>query len=226
MSKDRSSKSHSVHVWDLATRLFHWSLVIIVSSLIISAKTNNNVIHSYIGYAALTLLLFRISWGFIGSDSSRFALFIKGPNEALNYIKSLFKEATTPYAGHNPVGGLMVVFLITLLAVSAVTGLFADDGCVTLAPLGHLVTLQTSEILTLIHESCLIVLLVLVMLHVSAAFFYLIVKRQNLIFSLITGKKVFRDNAQLKEPKQANPLLAFVILTISGAFVWAVITLA
>ncbi|MCP3669201.1 MAG: hypothetical protein GY814_01935 [Gammaproteobacteria bacterium] len=141
-----------------------------------------------------------------------------------DYLKNLLGKGGTQYAGHNPVGGLMVVSIITLLTITAVTGLFADDGCITLAPMGYLVTIQTSDLLTFIHHVCSNIILVLVVLHVMAAFFYLIIKRQNLIWSLVTGKKVLQGS-RVVVPRMVSPWMALGILVLSGTVVWLMITL-
>ncbi len=225
MHDEAGSTTHVYKVWDLATRLFHWTLVILVAALYISAETNNAVIHRYLGLAVLTLLLFRICLGFIGSDSSRFAGFIKGPDAVFNYLRNLLSKGTTSYAGHNPVGGLMVVTIITLLTVAAISGLFADDGCVTHAPLGYLVTLQASDLFTFIHHVCTNVILILVALHILAAFFYLIIKRQNLIWSLVTGKKFLQDS-RVDVPRLVSPWMAMSVLVLSGTAVWLLFIVA
>ena len=45
--------------------------------------------HFWSGYAILTLLLFRIAWGCVGSTTARFSDFVKGPVACLAYLRDL-----------------------------------------------------------------------------------------------------------------------------------------
>lgn len=66
---------HKIPVWDLPLRIFHWSLAVLVVAAIISGKIGGNAFdwHLPIGYAILTLLLFRLVWGIVGGYHARFA---------------------------------------------------------------------------------------------------------------------------------------------------------
>ena len=66
-----------LRVWDLPTRLFHWSLAACVVGAVVSVNIGGNAVgwHFRFGYAILALLLFRVVWGFAGSRYARFASF-------------------------------------------------------------------------------------------------------------------------------------------------------
>ena len=49
-----------VRVWDVPTRLFHWSIVILVFVSWLSADQGFMTVHLWSGLALLALLLFRI----------------------------------------------------------------------------------------------------------------------------------------------------------------------
>jgi len=57
-----------IRIWDLPTRLFHWSLTACVLGLVITGSVGGHAMvwHFRLGYAVLGLLLFRILWGFLG----------------------------------------------------------------------------------------------------------------------------------------------------------------
>jgi len=117
-------------IWDLFIRIFHWTLVV---AFIISYLTEGEVyLHFYSGWYIVILLVCRVLWGFIGSKHARFIDFIKPPTEIINYAKSLRKNDGTikHYAGHNPLGGLMVVAMLCFLTLTCVTGilLYSEDG--------------------------------------------------------------------------------------------------
>ena len=116
-------------IWDIPTRLFHW---LIVASLLAQYATvewleNKVQWHFYIGYFTLFLIVFRIIWGFVGTQHAKFSSFITGPRKVFNYIKTLFKWQSEPAIGHNPLGGWFVVVMLVLLTIQAVSGLFMTD---------------------------------------------------------------------------------------------------
>src|SRR5438067_2364360 len=121
-------RARMARVWDLPVRLFHWVLVALVVFSFTTGKLGGNWLrwHMYSGYLILTLVLFRIAWGVIGSDTARFAGFIRGPSHVVRYARSLLGGPPQFHAGHNPLGGLMVVLMLALLLLQASTGLFVD----------------------------------------------------------------------------------------------------
>ena len=98
-----------VKVWDLPIRLFHWSLVSLLGGLWWTASEGEMEWHMILGFGLGSLLAFRIVWGVIGSDTARFAHFIRPPRDVMQYALSLPGKGIKPHFGHNPLGGYMVV---------------------------------------------------------------------------------------------------------------------
>jgi cytochrome b len=223
--------NNRIRVWDLPVRLFHWALVILIATSYFSGRTGGDwmKLHFWSGYAILTLLLFRIVWGFVGSTTARFSDFVKGPSAALRHIAELAGADRPREAGHNPLGGAMVVVLIFAVLAQVVAGLFAADtdiGTVT-GPLSHLVADKWIERATAFHTFWVNVLLVLVALHVLAAIVYLVWKRQNLIGAMFTGRKPLDD---VVAPGKPAPALTFVsgrtalsLLIVAAAIVYFIV---
>ncbi len=180
-----------VRVWDAPVRIVHWALVLLFAFQVYSGNTGGNVMlwHAYAGYAILSLVLFRIAWGFVGSTHARFAEFLAGPVGAARFARKLFSRELAVFAGHNPLGGWMVVALLLSLALQAGTGLFANDDIATEGPLAVLVSKALSDRLTTIHRWNAVVLIVLVSLHIAAVFFHWVVKKENLVGAMFTGVK-------------------------------------
>lgn len=199
-----------IRVWDLPVRLFHWTLVILMVVSYFTGRWGGDWMkfHFWSGYAILTLLLFRIVWGFVGSTTARFSSFVKGPSAAFAHVKEMLGKSGPHDVGHNPAGGAMVVVLIFAVLAQVVAGLFAADtdlGTVN-GPLANLVPDKTVDKLTAFHKYWINVLLVLAGLHVLAAFVYLAWKRQNLIGAMITGRKPLD---QAVAPGKPVPVIAF-----------------
>lgn len=180
-----------VLVWDAWVRLFHWAVVALVAFSWWSGTEGGTVMeyHMLSGYAILALVLFRLLWGLVGSTHARFSDFLRGPRTVAAAARELFSRRPMPYAGHNPVGGWMVVALLAALAVQAGTGLFANDDIFIEGPLYRHVSKATSDLLTRVHHWNFNVILALVALHVAGVLYHRIAKRENLVAAMITGRK-------------------------------------
>lgn len=223
--------STRILVWDVPVRLFHWTLAVLLAVSYFTARAGGDWmnLHFWSGYAILTLLFFRIAWGFLGSTTARFSSFLKGPSAALAHLGHLLGRGRPRDAGHNPLGGAMVVVLILAVLAQAATGLFAADtdmGMVN-GPLALKVADKWVERATDFHSFWINVLLILVGLHVLAVVFYLASKRQNLIGAMFTGRKPADD---VVEPGAAMPKLVFVsnrlaisLLLVSAALVYFIV---
>ncbi len=179
--------STPVRVWDLPTRLFHWALAICIVLGIVFVKIGGNAIqwHAYCGYTALALILFRIIWGFVGSQYARFANFIPSPATLIAFLRGQVDGGL----GHNPLGALSVIALLTMILIQALTGLFADDDIFFQGPFAKYVSNSTVALLTSIHRFNQYLIFALVGLHIAAISYYYFVKRENLVRPMVTGDK-------------------------------------
>ncbi len=183
-----------VRIWDLPTRLFHWALVICVCAAWYigdNRSFGNITYHFYLGYTIGGLLIFRLVWGLIGPANVRLSSLVHGPRAVGGYVAGVFRRSPSGTRGHNPIGSWSVLAMLISLVVQVITGLFAyDDGLFDGGPLSDTVSESTVLLMNSIHHTNANVLLLLVGLHVWAALFYLIWKRENLISAMITGRKL------------------------------------
>lgn len=210
VNESTGQKLHSIQVWDIPTRIFHWLLVGLVISSFVTGKIGGTAMkyHELSGFAVLSLVVFRLAWGFIGGQQSRFSAFIKGPATVFHYASSLPRKDSTPCVGHNPLGGWSIIAMLISLFLQAGTGLFANDDILTEGPLYDLISKQTSDWLTGMHHLNQTVLMGLVALHIGAIMFYLFVKRENLLIPMITGKKTWDHKI---ESSYGNPIGALLL---------------
>lgn len=202
-------------IWDLPTRLFHWSLVALVIAAFVTAKIGGGAMvwHGRIGLAILGLLVFRIVWGFVGSTYARFAQFVRGPAAIRAYLKGTWKGQ-----GHNPFGALSVLALLGVLSLQAATGLFSNDD---IAFEGYLYSLVGSELsgkFTGIHHLLEKALMLLVALHIGAIVFYTRVRKHNLVKPMLTG---WADGKPCESAKGGGAVAFIVTVLIAVAVVWA-----
>jgi cytochrome b len=212
-----------IMVWDFPTRLFHWLLVIFVIISFVTGKIGGNAMqyHEWSGFMILTLLLFRLVWGFIGSRESRFMTFMRGPSAVFRYATTLLRSDSTHYRGHNPLGGWSIIAMLFALLVQAATGLFANDDIVTEGPLFGWVSKATSDWLTGIHKLNHEVIIALVCVHVLAVLFYFFFKRENLVKPMITGVKHW-SGAEV-EPASGRTWIAVVIAGLAALAVYLLV---
>jgi cytochrome b len=213
-----------LRIWDLPTRLFHWTIVVLIFLSWLTAQLDWMRVHVWSGYAILTLLLFRLIWGFIGSDTARFSHFLKSPLAAFRHLSSLRRREPDTETGHNAAGGWMVVVMLVVLIVQVVTGLGANDDAMTEGPLAHLVGKARSDWMTHIHDLNFQIIEVVILLHVLAIVAYRVLKGQNLLTPMITGKK--RMPGATRAPRMVHPVAALVVLAICAlavaVFLWRV----
>jgi cytochrome b len=203
-----------MRIWDLPTRLFHWILVVLLVTSWLSAREDWMRLHVVSGLTVLTLLLFRVIWGFAGSDTARFSHFVKNPAAAVRHLMRLPRREPDTEAGHNAAGGWMVLFMLALLAVQVGTGLCANDDIQTEGPLARMVGKDRSDWLTHIHSVNFTLIEIAVAVHVLAIITYRVSKGHNLLLPMITGKK--RLPGATRAPRMMHPVLALAVLAFSA----------
>ena len=215
----------TIRIWDLPVRLFHWLIVALIIVSFITGHVGGNAmrIHELSGFSILTLVLFRLAWGFFGSTHARFSDFVRGLAAARSYAAVLWSGKSVYYAGHNPLGGWMVLLLLLCLLVQAGTGLFSNDDIMTEGPLMRHISKELSDRISLIHEINSYLLASLAAVHVAAAFYYLWRKRENLIWPLITGQKGVPVDETIEDYRGGKLWLAAVLLAICAGVVWLVV---
>ena len=215
--------THQVRIWDLPTRLFHWALVLCVIGLFITGKTGGDAMnwHFRLGYAALTLVLFRIVWGFIGGRWSRFTRFFPTPARVLRYLRG--QPLPEDKAGHNPLGALSVFALLLLMAVQAVTGLFSYDEIAFAGPLSGLVSNRAVSLATSCHKSWGQGLIIaFIALHVLAIIVYTVLKH-GLLWPMIVGDKALDADLPPARDSAGTRILALLVLIVLAAAMYALV---
>ncbi|GBD41826.1 hypothetical protein HRbin39_01212 [bacterium HR39] len=180
-----------VRVWDPFVRIFHWT---VVTGVLIAYFTEDwRPVHKLVGYVVLVMVTLRIVWGFLGPRHARFSDFVRGPREVLAHVRDLLRGREPPSVGHNPLGGMMVVALLTTLLVICVSG--------------WMMTLDAfwgDERVEELHESAVNVLLGLVGLHVAGVVFTSLREGVNLVKAMFTGTKEF----EVEDPEEERAILA------------------
>jgi cytochrome b len=223
MSQGQQTELVETPVWDLPVRLFHWAFVICFVVSWISGQAEDLDLHYKSGLALLGLVVFRLLWGLVGSPTARFAHFVRRPNAAIAYLKSSFGHRGPSYSfGHNAAGGLMVLALILLVGLQTLSGMSSSDDIIFEGPLYGRWPDWLGGLLETIHEPLSNVLLALAALHILVILVYRLVKRENLVRAMVTGRAklpapVAEAAASRGETKGAPIWRAFLCALIAAA---------
>lgn len=214
----------TIRVWDLPVRLFHWALAVLVVGSVVSANIGGNATawHFRCGYAILTLILFRIVWGLVGSRYARFSSFLYRPSAVFAYVRG--DKAHT--AGHNPLGGLSVIALLAAFLLQASLGLFSNDDIANDGPLVKFISKELSDRITWFHtEVNVYAVYALVALHVAAIAWYRMRRRQDLVTPMLTGDAPVDSDAPAADDSWVTRAWALAILLTCAGGVYALVTL-
>ena len=182
-------------VWDLPVRLVHWLLAGLIAFSWWSVNYHHTGWHIWSGCAILTLLIFRLLWGFVGSSTARFSGFVRGPTTVLAYLRGSWRGI-----GHTPLAALSVLALLGAVAIQASLGLFAEDeDGIFMGPLARLISSDTSDKVRDIHTLWFNVVLGLIALHVLAILFYRW-RGKHLTKPMITGRAALDPGVQPMRP--------------------------
>lgn len=213
-----------VRVWDLPTRLFHWSFAASVVGLVATGQIGGDAMvwHFRLGYAVLALLLFRIVWGFAGGYWSRFRAFVPTPGRLFDYLRTGNKG--TQSVGHNPLGALSVLAILLVALVQVFAGLMSDDEVFAVGPLVGKVPAEWVPWTTFYHgEIGKLLVIGLVVLHVAAIAWYRFKKNQKLVTPMITGDKEMVGHHNPSRDDAVTRFFALGVLVLCGLAVAAML---
>lgn len=218
VAQGERASERPVQVWDLPTRIFHWTLLALVLLAWFTGEEEGAAaqIHRYAGEAIAGLIVFRVLWGFIGGEHSRFTDFAAGPSAIADHLRDLFSAKPKRHLGHNPLGGVAVFLLLATVAAIVVTGLFAS-GEENAGPFAGFWGLNLSDA----HEVLFRILQGLVAVHVLGVVVETLKARDALVPAMITGVKRRRADEPGNDARHASSLSLLLAL---GA--GAIVTLA
>lgn len=172
----RDTRPATARVWDIAVRVFHWSLVAAMAYEYLFEEGTRP--HEVVGYAILGLVAFRVAWGFVGTRHARFADFVAAPAATWRYVVDIARGRPARFLGHNPAGAAMVLALLMMVTLTAATGWAMTTDA-----------LWGEDWIEELHEAAANLTLVLIGLHVLGVVLASWQHRENLVKAMITGRK-------------------------------------
>lgn len=200
-----------VLVWDVPTRVFHWTLAASFAGAYLTAESERyRDIHLALGYLLFGLLVFRLVWGFAGTAYARFGSFLCKPSAVVCYVRSLFSPQPEHHVGHNPAGGVAILLLILLGLLISVSGLglyweFGDE-----------------DLLVELHEIAANLMLAVVVVHVAGVLVSSVLHKENLVRSMLTGYKTAAADEAISRPYaglgmwMVGAVMVFLLVYLGG----------
>ncbi|KZN37992.1 hypothetical protein N480_14710 [Pseudoalteromonas luteoviolacea S2607] len=201
-------------VWDLATRIYHWLQALLFILLVLSGFKGTGP-HEPLGILLFTLIVWRLLWGVVGSESSRFGSFIKGPKTVIEYFTGRYPQKP----GHNPAGGWMAITMIAALFIQCITGITMAG---LISPLDNILTTEHLDTVSKIHDAGARLLIAMVAMHVGAIIIYKI-KAQPLVKAMFSGIQQQLSNTQ--SLYFVSMVRAVLVLIVSGALTTSLLLL-
>ena len=184
-------KQQRIRVWDPLVRLFHWLLAVCFLGAYVLEDDMLNL-HVLAGSIVFGLIIFRLIWGFIGTEHSRFADFICSFKQIIQHLRDLVHLRPAQHTGHTPVGGVMIFLLLFGLLILTLSGvmLYAMEGAsLPFAGLMTGIDLDTTILIEYVHGWAADLLVLFILFHVAGVLFESLLQKQNLVRAMITGYK-------------------------------------
>ena len=181
-------KTRQVKVWDILVRFTHWTVAAgIIANLLFTEDGSD--LHVYVGYTVVGLVVLRLLWGLVGTRYARFTNFFPTPTRLKAHLSNLsIRRVDEQHLGHNPLAAIMMLSLWAVIIGLGITGYLMESHIFS-----HIQLLGNKDLLEEIHELLANSLYLLVPLHIIAAIAMSYWQRQNLIKSMVTGKKTVTD---------------------------------
>ena len=183
--------SPNIVVWDPSLRLFHWTLGIAFATAYVVGDGRMHL-HVLAGGIVAGLLLYRLLWGWIGPRHALFSDFVRRPGEVGRHLRELVRGHAERHVGHTPAGGAMILLLMAMLSLLVITGLLLDGAELMSGPLAALPRVGDGVALAWladVHGMLADAVVAMVILHVAGVLLESLLHRENLVLSMVTGRK-------------------------------------
>lgn len=203
--KGTMTKMKPILVWDLPTRVGHWLLAGSFAVAYLTGESEEwRLVHACAGGIMVAVVLYRLLWGFAGTRYARFADFMRGPQAAVSYLKSLLSRSPQHYTGHNPAGGWAIVLLLAMTLITAL------PGWLTYQDIG-------GDWLGELHEGAANAMLAVVLVHIAGVVVGSLTHRENLARAMVTGLKLGQAGEAITA---LRPFAAAVLIAWAAVGAW------
>ncbi len=179
------------YIWSVPTRVFHMMFGALILAAYFSGDEDHLLnIHASLGYAVGVLVLYRIIWGFIGPQYSRFSDFPLSIKALKEFALNIFNHKK--YAGHNPAASFVMISMLVVVILTVITGVLTygiQEGRGILSFLNS-PYFKEMKLFKEIHEFFSTLLMLLIGAHLGGVIFdRLIDKKTDTLGSIVNGHK-------------------------------------
>ncbi len=199
-------------VYDLPTRLFHglFSGLFLLSFVIAKTVDDESQIFSYHMLSGLLLgglVLWRLSWGFLGSKYARFIHFDLNPLHLKDYFLGILSGSQKRWVGHNPASSWAAMIMLFLGAGLAFSGYLMSTG--------------SKQAFEDIHEFMANTFIVVVILHVAGVLLHSIRHQDAIALSMVDGRKETSESGgAISSSRPFAAILLVALVTAAGLFLF------
>lgn len=191
-----------VLIWDWPVRVGHWLLVGAFTLAWITGDSEEwRLVHAFAGGTVISVVLFRLLWGVVGTQHARFTRFVRGPQAVVDYFRGLLRGEESNYAGHNAAGGWAIVALLVLGLLVGASGwlVYQDIG---------------GEWFEEAHEALATGMLAVAALHVTGVIVSSLAHRENLVRAMFTGLKLGQPDDSISSTCPSTILLMLAWVSV------------
>jgi len=184
-----------IEVWDPLLRSFHWLLVAAFATAWWS-EGRDIQIHLLAGSVIPGLLLFRLIWGVAGEHHALFASFRPSISGIMHQLGALLRLKASPYAGHTPIGSLMIYCLLLVLLVLGISGMMLMALQMGLGPFAGWAAqtgFSTEVLVQQVHHWSFRFLQLLITVHLAGVAAESVLQKSNLTAAMLSGKKTLKE---------------------------------
>lgn len=219
-----NKRAHEVFVWPLCTRIIHW---IIASSFFLAFFTSfyHYLFRWHLAFGLIfgIVLLFRITWGFVGPNYATFKTFKLSFKELQDYfLQKIQNRWRKIYAGHNAASSWFTLIVLGLGSWIVMSGLLLQgiqEGSGLFKALNEHY-FHFSPALFSIHEVLSYLLFVWAIIHIVGVLIEQFYHKTQMLFAMITGyKKAEGSDASVS---MVRHLFAYTVIGLSSVTLYFV----
>lgn len=165
-------------LWDPVVRVLHGVLVTAFVANYFLLEEGDDP-HQILGYLAVAAVVLRVLWGFRDTGAARWAAFWPTRRRLLRHVQALVRWEHQSIPGHSPIGALVMIVMLLCMTSLAVTGFLMEE----------VDYFWGNETIEGVHARIADGLAALVALHLFAAIAESVLLRENLPWSMVTGRR-------------------------------------
>ncbi len=206
-------------VWDVPTRVFHWSLASCFALAWLTAESDVWLSHHvFLGYVALGLVGFRVVWGLVGGHYARFTSFAFSPKAGLAYVRDVLVHRAARHIGHNPAGSQAIYLLLVFVLLVGVSGILTLGGEEQQSLAAGWLGINAGRAFKKLHEATATLMLLVVFGHIAGVVVESVLHKENLARSMVTGVKLAPADTPASRPFRA--IAVALVLSVVCFGVW------